>query len=366
MIDFIPLEFYTSTYYNFSLVIVLITLFHTIALQLNDPKNILYIRTVGYFLLCAVILYIGLRPVSGRYFIDMSTYASHFSYYANGGNVTIDKDVFFHYFIKFCANILSLHQFFLLCAFLYIFPLYKVSKTFFKEYWFYAFLIFIVSFSFWTYGVNGIRNGIATSLFLLGVSYYNKKLLMYSIFLISYLFHQSLLLPILAFITAQLYNSPKAYLLGWLAAIPLSLLLGGFWENVFASMGFGDDRLDAYLTNSDSGQRSGFRYDFLIYSASAVFTGWYFIIKRNFDDKIYYLLFSTYLITNAFWILIIRASFSNRFAYLSWFMIGLIIIYPFLKRQFFKKQHMVIGRVLFIYFMFTYLMYFVYYADKNP
>ena len=96
-------------------------------------------------------------------------------------------------------------------------------------------------------------------------------------------------------------------------------------------------------------------------SSFPVFTGWYFIFKKNFNDKFYSHIFNIYLVCNAFWILIIRANFSNRFAYLSWFLMSLIIIYPFLKQQFFKKQELVIAKVTLFYYGFTFLMFFVYY-----
>src|SRR5690606_25184293 len=101
---------------------------------------------------------------------------------------------------------------------------------------------------------------------------------------------------------------------------------------------------------------TGFRWDFLLYSSTAVFAGWYYIVKRNYKDKIYFWLFNTYVFSNAFWILVIRANFSNRFAYLSWFMIGLVIIYPLLKQQIIPKQHQVIGLILIAYFSFTFFM----------
>lgn len=107
---------------------------------------------------------------------------------------------------------------------------------------------------------------------------------------------------------------------------------------------------------------TGFRYDFLAYSAAAVYTGWYFIFKKKYNDKIYINLYNTYLICNAFWILVIRANFSNRFAYLSWFMMGLVIIYPFLKKEFFINHHLLVGKVLTVYFLFTYLMEYLYYT----
>ena len=73
------------------------------------------------------------------------------------------------------------------------------------------------------------------------------------------------------------------------------------------------------------------------------------------NEKIY----SIYLFANALWILVIQANFSNRFAYLSWFMLGLVIVYPFLKQLFFKNQSAILGNILLLYFVFTYLFDFV-------
>ncbi|WP_282148196.1 EpsG family protein [Algibacter lectus] len=364
MIEFIPLKYYYDIFTYTCLVIVLITFLHSFILDMHATKNIAYIKTIGLIILVLIVLYIGLRPVSGRYFTDMRTYARHFNHYKNGGIILIDKDIFFHLFMKTCASIMSVNNFFLVCATLYIYPMYKVSKAFFKEFWFYCFLMFIVSFSFWAYGVNGIRNGIATSFFLWGISYQNNKIKMISLFVLAVLFHKSMLLVILAYSATVIYNNPKTFLSFWLATIPLSIALGGVWISLFTSLGFADDRLSGYLSGESAGG-GGFRYDFLFYSAFPVFAGWYFIFKRKFDDKVYKQLFNTYLITNGFWILVIRANFSNRFAYLSWFMMAIVIIYPLLKQNFFKRQHIMLGYIYLAYFAFTYLMYLIYYADDR-
>lgn len=368
MFDFIPLGLYYPIYINLSLALVLFTVLHAYVLPIDDTKNISYINWAGYTFLIFSILYIGTRPVSGRYFGDMVTYNRYFTYYANGGDVQVSKDMLFHYFMKICSQVLSNHTFFTLCEFIYIYPLYKVSKTFFKDYWFYAFLMFAVSFSFWSYGTNGIRNGIATSLFLLGISYYNKRILMIFWLFIASQVHQTLLLPIGAFILTFFYKNSKAYLVFWISCIPLSIALGGFWESLFASLGFADERLGAYLVGGvneeDSFSSTGFRYDFLVYSAGAVAVGWYFIFRKKFKDLVYIHLYNTYLISNAFWILVIRANFSNRFAYLSWFMMGLVIIYPYITQKFFVKHHVIVGKVLTVYFLFTYLMFYIYYDGE--
>ncbi|APU11337.1 hypothetical protein A5M85_13925 [Cellulophaga lytica] len=365
MITFVPLENYYDIYIYFALFLVLANVLHAYTVPLNNSKNIAFLKVSGIVLLFTLFFYIGLRPISGRYFGDMVTYSRYFTSYANGASVNVDRDILFHYYIKFISNFSSVYGLFLITTFIYIFPMYKLSKRLSPNYWFYIFFVFIVSFSFWSYGTNGIRNGVATSLFLWGLCFHNKKIIMFSFFAVAAMFHKTTILPIAAYCFSLIYNKPKLYFLGWLASIPLSLVMGSVWISLFASLGFGDDRLAGYLTgdvDASAFSNTGFRWDFVIYSASAVFVGWYFIFKKNFNDKFYNHIFNTYLICNAFWILVIRANFSNRFAYLSWFLIGLVIIYPFIKQKYYPKQALTIAKVIVIYFSFTFLMYFVYYA----
>ncbi|MCH8546912.1 MAG: EpsG family protein [Cryomorphaceae bacterium] len=350
MIGFFPLKYYTPLYHYFILMVVLVVFF-----QLQTEG---YRRTVfGVFWLGFIIIYMGLRPIS-YYFGDMGTYARVFSRYQQGENIDIGKDILFNLFMKYSSFFMSSHMFFLLCAFLYVYPLYLVCKKWFSNYWFYAFLLLAASFSFWTYGTNGIRSGIASSLFLLGVSR-TSRFNQITWIVASLGVHLSMLLPTLAFVLAQFYNQPKKIILLWVMCIPLSLLAGGFWENFFASLGFGDERI-AYLTQEniyqDDFKSTGFRWDFLLYSATAVYAGWYYITKKGFHDKVYFWLFNTYVVTNAFWILVIRANFSNRFAYLSWFMMALVIVYPLLKKRLFRRQYALLANIIMAYFAFTFLM----------
>tara|TARA_B110000091_G_scaffold85830_1_gene94249 strand:+ start:2299 stop:3387 length:1089 start_codon:yes stop_codon:yes gene_type:complete len=361
MFDFIPLEYYTPIWYYTILILVLLAF-----IQLQTKGYVIYNtnkkKYASLILLLGVILYMGLRPIS-FVFVDMGTYSRIFEYYANGAQVNIlGKDVWWNIFMKVCSGIMTAEYFFLLCSIFYITPLYIVSKKWLGGNRYFIFLMFIASFSFWAYGTNGIRNGIATSLFVLGISYTNKRILQYGITTLSFFVHASTIIPISAFIVSIFYKNPKHYLMGWLFCIPLSLAFGGVFENLFASLGFQDDRL-SYLTegniNNDNFAYTGFRWDFLIYSASAVFAGYYFIIKKQFKDKIYIQLFNIYVMANAFWILVIRANFSNRFAYLSWFLMAVVIFYPFLKKRFFKNQYKVLAYVILAYFGFTYLMFLI-------
>lgn len=356
MFDWVPLEYYASIYYNILLIICSMILLST----LSKSKTILSIWSVfGYFFLVALILYIGLRPISGVWFGDMGTYAGTYELLTGGGtDVTLEKDYAFYYFSLLCVNTMPVEGFFLLIAIIYILPHYVFSKKYFGEYWFLVFFAFIGSFSFYAYGTNGIRNGMATAIFIWGLCYYEKKWLMYLLFVLAFLFHSSLIIAIAAFLMSGIYKKPKIYIYIWLLCIPLSIVGGSLWSSLFAQLGF-EDRTSGYLLNDETeGQFSstGFRWDFLFYSSFAVIAGSYFIFVKKITDEFYIHLFGIYTIANAFWILVITASYSNRFAYLSWFLMAPVIVYPMLKFKIWKHQYGIFGFILFLYFMFTYVM----------
>lgn len=357
MFDWVPIQSYAYYYFQILLVVMTGILLHSQLLPIDDSKNKRFIKFTGILLFFFTLLYIGLRPINGV-FIDMKTYAETFEQLREGYQLRESGDFGFNFFIKASSKTISVELFFFICAVIYILPLWLLTRKLFPNYWFYAFYILVTTFSFWAYGTNGVRNGMATSLFLFSFYFFDKKWLFALVIFVSISFHQTMTLPALAFGLTLLNNKPKYYIILWLVAIPLSIVLGGFWETFFEGLGFGGERT-SYLTEDEYAEafsNVGFRWDFLLYSATAVFTGYYYIYKKNFQDKLYHHLFNIYLVSNAFWILVIRASFSNRFAYLSWFMIGLVIIYPILKQPRNKLNNKFIGKIILLYFMFTYLM----------
>lgn len=357
MFDFIPLQYYSLVYYIILLIVVLFTFLSSCQKNLTSSDNINSKIKATLILLIFTIFYMGLRPISGVFFGDMGTYANHFENYQEGNIFEIKGDIFFELFTQFCSKIMSVNFFFLVCDILYVLPLYLASKKWFKEYNFYAFLAIIISFSFWSFGTNGIRNGIATSLFLYALSK-DKLVTKILIVVLAIGFHKSIVIPAAALTLAYFYKNIKMYFIGWMLSIPLSLVSGGFWESLFS--GFMADERTSYLTegnvNDDDFSSTGFRWDFVLYSAAAVYSAYFFIFKKKFTDDKYNTLVSVYLTANAFWILVIRANFSNRFAYLSWFMMSIVIVYPFLTKIQVKNQHKVLGIVLVAYFGFTFLM----------
>ena len=363
MYNLIPPQFYTTFYFVILLFIVIIYFIFTqrAVFDTQYKFNQVTFSFLGFFTLFFTIWFMGTRPLSGRYFVDMATYNDIFILMKVWGRSAVPQnDKVFFYYMFISTRLMSSEKFFLLTAFLYTFPLFIVSKKIFKKYWFYCFLLFVSSFSFWAYGTNGLRNGLATSIFLLVFSTKNIFLRI-SILALSVGIHSSMYIPLAAYIVALLVKKTSVLLIGWLLATPISLVAGGFFQSLFASL-MEDDRT-SYLTqgnvNNDTFASTGFRWDFVLYSAVPVLIGYYFIIRKKYKDRLYKVIYGTYLVANAFWILVIKANFSNRFAYLSWFMMALVIAYPFLMYDRSKKSHQILGDISLVYFLFTFFMYVI-------
>ncbi|UII76125.1 EpsG family protein [Flagellimonas sp. HMM57] len=363
MFDFIPIEQYSEFYVNIILLACGITYFHTLVLKPTDVKVFHFNRFFGILLLLFVLLYIGTRPIHGE-FVDMMTYAQTFEQIRLGLLEIGKGDAGFEYFMLLCTQITNVEGFFFISACIYVIPLFIASKNWFPQYYLFAFLVLIASFSFWTYGVNGIRNGMATSLFVLALSYQEKnKIVMIVFFFLSFMFHKSMMLPLAAFGVTFFLKDTQKYYFFWVLGILLSISMGGVWISLFTSLGFGDDRLAGYLSGTADPSKfssTGFRFDFLLYSAAPLALAFHYIFKKGFNDPFYKQILHTYIVANAFWIMIIRANFSNRFAYLSWFLMGIVVIYPILKTQIWPQHFKKVGIVVVLYYAFTFFMHYYY------
>lgn len=359
MLDLIPLEYYEAVYYNIVLMFVLLTIFHAHLGSVSPTHMRNFNNIIGFVFFVFLVVFIGLRPLN-ILFSDMIAYARRFDTYALGGTVETDKDAGFNYFTKFFSGITNKEGFFTICALLYVGPLYMACKRFFNVYFFLGFLMCVCSLSFWSYATNGVRNGIATSLIVLAIASDKNRAFKIFLFMVAVAFHKSSLLPMCAYIAASYYYNTKTYLYIWGGSILLSLTMGNFWITFFTNIGFDDDRLNAYLTSTDDlaykFSSTGFRWDFVVYSLLGIASGWYFIYRKKFNDPLYLKLYHTYVLSNALWVLVINASFSNRFAYLSWFLMAFVIIYPLLKARMWQKQYVKVSFIILAYFSFTYIM----------
>ena len=345
------------------------------------------------FIFCLIwTILLGLRPPHIM-FGDTVNYARTYMVTSpEFGEIDFNKEWLFVLYRKWCRSMgFSVNTFLLLIEVGYIGFSLLAFKKFLWEDTLFAVLFFFSAFSFYVYGVNGIRNGLACSICLAAFAFIIKDknyligcLLLFAAFAI----HKSTLLPIAA-LGAALFviKKPKLALLFWVASIPISLVAGGPISNFFMSLGF-DDRAEAYLSGDNmkygNFSNTGFRWDFLLYSAMPVWLIW--IAQKKIEKKreemggvcfeeeetgiygagiladaesmkVFNVLSTIYLITNSFWVMVAKASFSNRFAYLSWFMYPLIIAYAVVRLHIWDDQDKKAGWILIAHAAFTMFMF---------
>lgn len=323
----------------------------------NQPLVLIYI-----FLF---VLLVGLRPISGYYFGDTSNYAQSYNLFVNGilQYNPDSKEWFFEWLMYQCSQVMDVHSFFLLIEILYVLPVLWACKKLVPNHALLMFLVCMGAFSFFTYGTNGIRNGMACSLIIAALTCVHgnlvQKVMGGILAFLAFNIHRSTALPIVCILATFFVKDTRLILGWWIASIFLSLVAGGPIEAFFTGLGF-DDRLSSYATDDSADamfSSTGFRWDFLLYSMMPILLGYYVVIKRKIWDKNYLLLLHTYILCNSFWVMMIRASYSNRFAYLSWFLYALVLIYPCLKLPIWKDQGKKTALIMGGHLGFTLFMY---------
>lgn len=360
MFDWVPILQYTHYFDLLVLFLVLFAVFQCFTNQVLKKETVQVNAIFGFAVTTFIILYMGYRPVS-YVFGDTVNYARGFYNTDPRFSFSFGREWAFRDLNLLMAKIGNIHSLFFSCALIYVGALWWAMKRIFGNYYWIPLLVVISMFTFWNYGVNGIRNGLGASVFILALSFANNITVMILLAIIAVGFHTSVYLLIGAAILAWFYNNNKVYLGIWLATIPISLRYGWTLQYLLASTGFmqSDERLAGYLTRENEiGEivqtSSTFRWDFLLYSAMAIGVAYFFIYIRKFKDQYYEWLFNIYLICNAFWIIVIRATYSNRIAQLSWFIMPIILIYPFMKKRFWRDHERYLGLALIVFYAFTF------------
>ena len=109
-------------------------------------------------------------------------------------------------------------------------------------------------------------------------------------------------------------------------------------------MSSSDVRLNNYVTGKNDGYKAGFKLNFLIYSVAPIVYG--LKIKSKINSEFYNRMLSLYIVVNAVWLLVIRIAFTDRFAYLSWFLIPFIFLYPLSIQKIYKHQNAIIALII--------------------
>ena len=319
-----------------------------------------------WVIVISCILFIGFRPLHGH-FIDMMSYNIHYYafWYGTPFEFRIDtENLLFDNLFAFLGSLnLDIVVFFVIIACIYFGASYVGLKRLFPHNTTVAYLVFLAAFSTFSYGTNGIKAGSAASLFILALSYMNNLRICIPLIFISWGFHHSMQLPVAAFALTLFCKNTKLYFYFWLVCLLVAIFHIDFFQDLFANIT--DDKGSTYLMENDDdwGGKSGFRLDFVIYSAMPVVVYWWVVFKRKLQiSKQYKCLIDIYLCTNGIWMLCMYAQFTNRIAYLSWFLYPIVLVYPILNENWGKTRYRTFANIMLAHLAFTLFMYFVYYA----
>ncbi|MDE6331912.1 MAG: EpsG family protein, partial [Muribaculaceae bacterium] len=254
--------------------------------QLDRGKsNILF----PLILTLVLAIWLGMRPIT-NVFGDTFLYSHQYDILRENPPGT-PSDQFEWIWLKLmivCSSVVDVHVFFTIVSLGYFgCTLWACKRLFPNNIWI-ALLFNLAAFSFYTYGVNGIRSGLACSIALLVVSYValpGKRNIPIAALLcfVAFNIHRTSILPCaMLFLSAYWIRNFKTAYIFWLLSIVISLVAGGFVTSFFVGLGF-DDRMAHYLTQHEVDKLAtiGFRWDFLLYSAMPIILGYYVIVKKG-------------------------------------------------------------------------------------
>lgn len=364
-----------ENYYTIYLIIVtIITLF--VSARYNKRKGDLIYplkrkKSEGTFLLVIFMtIFIGFRPKS-HIFVDMINYIQDYHAFYEGCVFVFDRDAENLLFDNYLAWIGSMNLgttiFFISIAAIYFICTYIACRKMFSQDTLAAYLVFLAAFSTFSYGTNGIKAGAAGAIFLLALSFRKNLKICIPLILLSYGCHHSMIMPIVGLVLTLVYKNSKIYFVGWCLCLLIAMAHITFFQELFAGIlsDSGDSSGAAYLNAVDNewGGKTGFRIDFVIYSAMPILVGYWAVYKKKLQlSKIYTCLLNLYMTLNGTWMLCMYANFTNRIAYLSWFLYPIVLIYPYLNENWGPTRYKDFSKVMLAHLGFTLFMKFVFYA----
>lgn len=324
----------------------------------NDAnKGFLFVVVVFF------ILAIGFRPFS-YVFVDMMNYYQDYEIKQGGFyefSTDTDNFIFDNILPWFASNNIPIRFFFLLVSAIYFGCAAIACRKIFPQDSLLAFVVFLGAFSTFSYSTNGIKAGAAASVFLLALAYRENKALSVFLLFVTLGFHHSMLAPIVAYVMATVYRKPKWYLYAWIVCFLLAAAHITFFQTFFA--GFTDEHGAGYLAvDSLEKDVSGFRPDFILYSAVPVFQGYYLMTKKHIKSDYFNFVWCIYTATNCVFLLCTYGSYINRIAYLSWLMYPIVLLYPFINISWSQYQKKYLKQAVYYHLLFTVFMVFIYYG----
>lgn len=325
----------------------------------------------GTFLLVLfMVVFIGFRPES-YIFVDMINYITNYHTFYEGNIFAFDKEAENLLFDNYLAWVGSMNLgttfFFATIAAIYFICTYIACRRMFPQDTLAVYLVFLAAFSTFSYGTNGIKAGAAGAIFLMGIAYRENLKTCIPLILISWGFHHSMIMPIVGLVLTLVYKNSKIYFAVWCLCLLIAMAHITFFQQLFANIlsDSGDTSGANYLFSDGTnwGGKTGFRIDFVIYSAMPILVGYWAVYKKKLQlSKIYTCLLNLYMVLNGTWMLCMYANFTNRIAYLSWFLYPIVLIYPYLNENWGPTRYKDFSKVMIAHLGFTLFMKFIFYA----
>ena len=347
--------------YWFDILIVLVAVY-SIYLFSKSSRQIIYQKHsgfLGWIVAIWVAITFGVRPLDS--FCDSELYSTMFRLLQTGiwdSLYSAESEWLWDKIEYFFVDYSTCQMWFLFIAVFYVGFIAISTHRWIPNNFTLAMLFAFTAMSFVAYGTNGIRNGMATSTALLGLSLIfsekKSKILVYIVIYLAASIHSSMYAVLAAVMLSYVFKDVKTNIYIWIFCVVISFPFSNYFMSL-ASAYVGDFRMSYYSDIQASGSiKTGFRWDFILYSSIPVLFGWVVCVKNNIKDYVYEHLLTVYLIINAGWVLINSIAFSNRFAYLSWFMYPILIAYPLLKFHFLPNQSKVTAFTLIFYLVFLF------------
>lgn len=322
---------------------------------------------IGASLILAIIvlMFIGFRPMSDA-FGDMTGYAdTMLSHSFEGVPITWDNNYLFTPLMAFLSSHnASPRTPIVVLAAINVISTFIAIRKMFPNNTLISLIVVFGSFIYFATATNGLKAGCAMGLLLCALAYRENLIVSLLFLFLSMGFHHSMQMAIGAYAVCLFYKNSKIYFLIWGVCLLLAIFHVTYFQILFGGMT--DEQGAGYLLSSleDSsfGGRTGFRWDFLLYSSIPVIVGFFAIFKKKIVSTTYGFILNVYLVTNSIWMLCMYAPYTNRIAEISWGILPVVTIYPLLRERWGSTQYKRFKDLAYILVGFSFFMHFVYYA----
>lgn len=330
-----------NLYYNTIYVFLSLSILILLRLYALKAKDYAKINNV-VIILFSIVYFFVFSTRSLDVGTDTYRYLKTYNLICRYGFLAYTSDIGFSMFYSFLdvINIEGRDVFYGL-SFLYMVPI-SLAFIFLKdENKAIIFFAFISMFFFKSMGINILRQGISSALFLLALVLYQDKgkvKFSYVLLLLAFFFHAAIVIPVFCFLLSKRLKNITIPLLVYFTCVALSVLnvnIIGVLENIPLLNVLFEERAKGYMVSDNvKGYQIGFRLDFFVFNLIFILIGLYFYQKRNIHDYLpnYKTNLYTFLFITSVFVFMFNYPFSDRFGVLSWVLIP-FILQPFVLKQ---------------------------------